>query len=210
MGKQRCKRVSDSLLQPISEGTSGPPRPAPQCFTQMGVRDGWHCQGLEERKTKCMEFPHSVHKHPVRHGFPTRGGSAAPSGGPEALQGSQGTLPDKTGVTLESLPPSTAGGQGNHPASFSSLLPLGLESAGTEQLPGVSSVPMAEVCTAALTQGCLTLLHGAFPSQLHLQAFKLGRKQKSLQRLAQVSCSIDPEFLAWGTGSTRPKPRWFC
>lgn len=64
----------------------------------------------------------------------------------------------------------------NHPAPFSSLLGLwdwnqlhrgeGRAAARSFQCPHGK-----ELCTAGLTQACLTLLHGAFPSQLHLWAF---------------------------------------
>lgn len=129
MGKQRCNRVSHPLLQPISESTSGPPRPVPAVFHPNGVRLWLALSGFGGEEDKMCGIPSPSAQHPVRHGV----GVLLPwqvlrlTRVVRALQGSQGTPPDKT-EGLQSPPLSTAyrsfraGGQGNHPAPSSSLL----------------------------------------------------------------------------------------
>lgn len=177
---------SSSLSQRAPQGLPGL---SLNVLPKWGLGCGWHFQGLEERKTKRVEFPHPLHKHPVRHGFPKKAGVLLPQ---EVLRltrvlrvsaGVTGNTPRQdwsdSGATTTIHSPQkfhSRRTRKNHPAPFSSLLGLwdwnqlyrgeGRAAARSFQCPHGK-----EMCTAVLTQGCLTLLHGAFPSQLHLRAF---------------------------------------
>lgn len=119
------------------------------------------------------------------------------------LQGSQGTAPDRTGVTLESLPLPTAyrslipGGQGNHPAPFPSLLALGPES--TPERGGQSSCQVFLVSPWQRDVHSCTDTRLPYPTArgLSIPAAFTGvltlQKKISLLKLAQVSSRIDPE-----------------
>lgn len=120
-----------------------------------------------------------------------------------ALQGSQGTPPDRTGVTLESLPLSTAyrsltpGGQGNHPTPLPFLLALGLES--TPERGGQSSCQVFLVLPWQRDVHSCTDTRLPYPTArgLSIPAAFTGiltlQKKISLLKLAQVSSRIDPE-----------------
>lgn len=121
-------------------------------------------------------IPSSSAQHPVRHGV----GVLLPwevlrlSRVVRALQGSQEhPRQDWSDCSHHHYPqPTEASGQEDKETILHPSLPSWLERGeGRAAVRSLECPHGKEMCTAVLTQGCLTLLHGAFPSQLHLEAF---------------------------------------